>query len=331
MANKPVLVLGATGSFGGAVALELLQRGGAVRALVRDEAKARVLFGGHRGLEFAAGDARDPGAVDRAAAGCGAIVHGINFPYDQWSPNMYVVTENVVGAAEAEGALVVFPGNVYGLGDQTGRPLDEAAENAPCSAKGVIRVDLETSLRQAAEAGAARVLIVRAGDYFGPTMRNGLVDPIFGNAAKAKPMRALGRLDMPHQWAYLPDLARAVADLMEKPGRLALFEVVHFAGHVAETEGAFLRLVAAASGHPDLPVGVAPWWMLRLAGLFSGVVREVMEMRYLFDGAVILDEPRLRELLPRFKATPIEVAVRDTLQSYRTGRPLRRQLDRRLT
>jgi len=42
-----------------------------------------------------------------------------------------------------------------------------------------------------------------------------------------------------------------------------------------------------------------------------------MELRYLFDTSIILDGSRLRQLLPQFADTPIEEAVRLTVESYR--------------
>jgi hypothetical protein len=55
---------------------------------------------------------------------------------------------------------------------------------------------------------------------------------------------------------------------------------------------------------------------LRLVGLVEPLMRDVFEMRNLFDSAVIIDDPRRRELLPDFQATPLEQAVRETLESY---------------
>ncbi|MBM3517813.1 MAG: NAD-dependent epimerase/dehydratase family protein [Alphaproteobacteria bacterium] len=114
MTDRPILVLGADGSFGGAVAAELLLRGRAVRAMVRapDKLRSRDL----PGAEIVGGDAEDQAALVRAAAGVGAIVHGINYPYHRRQPHMVIVTRNVIAAARAAGARIVFPGNVYGLG-----------------------------------------------------------------------------------------------------------------------------------------------------------------------------------------------------------------------
>ncbi len=66
--------------------------------------------------------------------------------------------------------------------------LTESSPQQPKTQKGAIRVELERRLAAAAEAGHVRVLIVRAGDYFGPHVRNswfaqGMVKP--GKRVKA--------------------------------------------------------------------------------------------------------------------------------------------------
>ncbi len=310
------LVLGASGSFGGAMAAELLQRGWQVAALARDPAKldGLAVAGLGAGLVVVAGDAQDREVLMKAAAGCRTIVHGVNYPYPQWIPHMQTVTENVIAAARQVGARIVFPGNVYGFGAQTLHPLPETAAVSPIGKKGRLRVKLEQALHEATLDGKASVLIVRAGDYFGPTVRNGYVDRLFGNARRGKKMQVLGRLDVPHQWAYVPDLARLAADLLEQS--LAPFEVVHFRGDVMDSQLQFLRLIARLAEAPDLRAQRLPWWLLRLAALFDPLMREVLEMRYLFDRAVVIDDPRRRELLPHFTATPLPRAVQATLASY---------------
>jgi nucleoside-diphosphate-sugar epimerase len=261
------------------------------------------------------GDAQDREALALAAAGVETIVHGVNYPYPQWIPHMQTVTGNVIAVARDLGARIVFPGNVYGFGAQTLHPLPETAAVAPNGKKGRLRVKLEQALHDATIDGAAQVLIVRAGDYFGPTVRNGYVDRLFGHARVGRPMQALGRLDVPHQWAYVPDLARVTADLLEQ-AELKPFEVVHFKGDVVDSQRQFLRLIARLADVPALRIRRLPWWLLRVAGLFDPLMREVLEMRYLFDRAVIIDDPHRRELLPHFTATPLPRAVQETLDSY---------------
>lgn len=318
--DKTALVLGGSGSFGGAVALELAARGWRLRFLARTPSKVTTLVGDRHDIEVVQGDATDADAVADAARGMDVVVHGVNYPYAQWRPNMMVVTDAILAAAEKTGARILFPGNVYGYGDQTGRPLDENTPNNPCSRKGELRVEIEDKLKASAEAGRSRTLIVRGGDYFGPTVRNGLVDMLFGNAARGKAINWIGDLDIPHQWCYVPDIARMAADLLEREDALAPFEVVHDAGHIAEPQRDFLQATARAANKPGLKIKVLPWWMVRTLGFVDGNARELMEMRYLFDHSIILDDRRRRELLPDFTHTPIDDALANTIASYRLTR-----------
>ena len=276
-AGETLLVLGVTGSFGGAVAREWAGRGRPVRALVRDLATARTKIGRLGGIELVQGDVQDRTTMIAAATGTTAIVHGVNYPYPHWRPHMVTATENVVAAAKATGATVLFPGNVYGLGrpGADGRPFREDMASRPVSRKGAIRVEMEAALRVAAARGSMRAIVVRAGDYFGPTLRNELVDPIFKAALAGRAMQALGSLDISHQWVYLPDLARVSVDLLEHRAALSPFEVIHVGGQVADPARAFHERVAAAAGTRSRPRRV-PWSALRLIGLFRSVVRELL-------------------------------------------------------
>ena len=68
-ASLPILVFGATGQQGGAVARALHGDGWAVRALVRDPASAKALALAEMGVQLVAGDFNDAGSVRRAMTG----------------------------------------------------------------------------------------------------------------------------------------------------------------------------------------------------------------------------------------------------------------------
>jgi len=77
---KPTLITGATGFVGWHVARKLLDRGQAVRALVRDPARLRELTG----IEPVRGDLRDRDSLACAVRGCGVVYH-VAADYRLWT------------------------------------------------------------------------------------------------------------------------------------------------------------------------------------------------------------------------------------------------------
>ena len=77
---KPILVTGATGFVGWHVARKLIERGGRVRALVRDPARLREL----PDVEPITGDLRDSASLKRAVEGCGVVYH-VAADYRLWT------------------------------------------------------------------------------------------------------------------------------------------------------------------------------------------------------------------------------------------------------
>jgi nucleoside-diphosphate-sugar epimerase len=204
--NNTVLVLGATGGVGGEVARQLRDAGWDVRALKRGATQAVER---KDGIQWIRGDALDREDVMNAAAGCSVIVHAVNPPgYRRWSELVLPMLDNTIAAATAQGATIVLPGTgtVYNYGPDAFPVLTEDAPQRPTTRKGAIRVELEQRLKKASREGA-RVLIVRAGDFFGPTAGNnwfsqGLVKP----GLPVKTISYPGRRGVGHQWSYLPDV-----------------------------------------------------------------------------------------------------------------------------
>ena len=71
---------------------------------------------------------------------------------------------------------------------------------------------------------------------------------------------------------------------------------------------------AARLRRPDLAVRRFPWWLVGPASPVVPLFRELAEMRYLWRQPVRLDNRRLVTLLGREPHTPLDEAVRKTLQ-----------------
>lgn len=312
--NRIALVLGATGGVGSETTLALLASGWQVRAVTRSPERARRDFPRLAGVEWLQGDAMNRAEVVAAAAGVSVVVHAVNPPgYKNWQGLAMPMLDNSIAAAASSGARLVLPGTVYNFGPDAPTLLDENAAQRPVTRKGKIRVAMEQRLRQASEQGVP-VLIVRAGDFFGPHAGNS-----WFSQGVVKPGRALrtvvypGEHDAAHAWAYLPDLAKTIAALLERSAELQPFEVFHFGGHGFQRGVELAEATRRAAGLPTAPLRRFPWFAIYLLAPFIVTCREMLEMRYLWQRSLLLDNRKLVRFLGEEPHTPLDEALRETL------------------
>jgi nucleoside-diphosphate-sugar epimerase len=316
MAGKgKVLVLGATGGIGGEAARQLRDAGWEVRALKRGATSQSER---RDGIVWLRGDAMNPQDVMAAANGCSVIVHAVNPPgYRRWSELVLPMLDNTIAAAIAEGATIVLPGTIYNYGPDAFPLLAETSPQHPATRKGAIRVEMERRLQLASGRGA-RVLIVRAGDFFGPQAGNswfsqGLVKP-------GRPIRTIsvpGDKGVGHQWSYLPDVARTMVELLARRDVLERFATFHMAAHWdadgAQMAQAIRRVVHKRTGITPR-IAAFPWALVALASPIVATFRELREMRTLWREPIRMDNKRLVQVLGHEPHTPLDDAVEATLE-----------------
>ena len=312
--SNSVLVLGATGGIGGEVARQLRDAGWTVRALKRGAAEAVQR---KDGMTWLRGDAMNRDDVMRAAEGCKVIVHAVSPPgYRDWQKLVLPMLDNTVADAIAQRATIVLPGTIYNFGPDAFPILREDSPQHPATRKGAIRVQMEQRLEAATRQGA-RVIIVRAGDFFGPKPGNswftqGMLKPGQPVTSISNPADA----GVGHQWAYLPDVARTMVELLARRAVLGPFERFHMAGHWDATglqmAEAIQRIVIRSTGQTPR-ITRTPWWLLRLAAPFVTTLRELLEMRYLWKQPVKMVNNRLLQVLGHEPHTSLDQAVEASL------------------
>jgi nucleoside-diphosphate-sugar epimerase len=313
--NK-ALVLGASGGVGGEMARQLRDTGWQVSALKRGLSGPVKITDG---ITWLAGDAMNAADVQAAAQGVSVIVHAVNPPgYQRWGELVLPMVDNTIAAAIAQRATIVLPGTVYNFGPDAGCVLEENSPQHPLTKKGTIRVRMEQRLH-AATAQGARVLIVRAGDFFGPGAANNwfsqcLVKP----GAPVRRILNPARRGIGHQWNYLPDVARTMVQLLQQRTHLPAFARFHLAGHWDADGMQMARAVqAVVARRTGLTPRITPfpWPLLPLAAPFVPFVREMLEMRYLWRVPLRMDNTRLIQTLGQEPHTPLETAVERTLEA----------------
>lgn len=301
-----VIILGARGRFGRAAVTAFLEAGWRVRALARNWSGAPSA-----GQEIRVeGDALNAASLSAAAAGCDVIINAVNPPYPKWSRDMPRLTKAVVAAAKQIGATVMVPGNVYNFGAAMPARLDEETPHRARHRKGKLRIAMERGYADAAEAGV-RTIILRGGDFFeGVKSGNWFEDHITAKIGQGKVMYP-GPLDRVHAWAFLPDMARAMAGLAAERSRFAPFTQIGFPGYALsgrELVDGMERICGRS-----LRVNSMPWPLIRVLGLVMPQMREVAEMAYLWRVPHAIDGARLAELLPDFSPTAFDDALRIAL------------------
>jgi nucleoside-diphosphate-sugar epimerase len=268
------------------------------------------------GATFAPVDALDREAVLKAVRGSGQFVVTIGFPYsgilwrDVWPRAM----SNFVAACKATGGRMVFVDNLYMYGPQT-TPLTETMSLSNYGLKPAARSAATRVWMAAAAAGEARVAALRAPDFYGPGVGlSFLGDTSIGKLAQGKPAVFVGSPGVLHDYAYVPDIARAVTTLLAAPDS-AFGQAWHMPCAPTRTTRAILQIAADALD-VKLRISAMPAWMLGASAMFAPFLRELKEMRFQWDRPYQVDASRFKAAFWS-DVTPFETGVPETARAFR--------------
>jgi len=306
-----VIVVGAKGRFGRNAVTAFQKANWQVRAYARNWDDGG---GQHRSLyknaDCLTGDITDTVGLTEASQGMDVILHAVNPPYPDWQEMLPQFTQSALAAAQATGATLMIPGNVYNYGAGMPTLLRENTPHRPTTKKGRLRETMEHNFKAAANDGV-RTIILRAGDFFEREKTGNWFDSfIAAKVGKGKVVYP-GPLDRDHAWAYLPDLARAMVGLAEQRDQFAAFEEFGFPGHTLSGQD-LINAIENTIGKSTKSAGF-PWPLIQVLGLVSPMLREVNEMKYLWQTPHRIDGTKLSHALPDFKETPLPVAIADAL------------------
>ena len=307
--TQPIVVFG-YGAAGRAITHSLLARGDAVRVAQRRRPEDLPAAAG-----FVACDILDPDAVLRAVEGASQVVLAVGFPYDRrvWREAWPRTITNLVEACASASVRLVFVDNLYQLGPQR-EPRREDMPLSDQGAKPAILSEVTRIWMAAAQAGRVRVAALRASDFYGPGVPvSHLGATGFGALAEGKTAMLLAPPDTPHDFAYVPDIARAVVHLLDAPDD-AYNQVWNMPCAPTLTPRQILRLGAEAIGVKPKVLAI-PLWLLPALGLFSPFMREVADVGFTWDRPYIVDGSKFRRRFG-FTPTPFEIGAPAAARSF---------------
>lgn len=313
--HETILVLGANGRFGRLAVRAFADAGYHVLAQARrplgDAPGARIV---HLGLPV-----ESTQDLATAAHGAGVVVNAMNPLYTRWDTDALPLNAAAIAIARRLQATLMLPGNVYNYGSPMPDEITESTPQRPTTRKGEIRCAMEEQMRS----GAPRSIVVRAGDFFGGPGTGSWMDlAIVKDLAKGR-ITYPGPRHLEHAWAFLPDLARTFALLAQARTRFETHEAFHFPGHTLTGEQLVAAVARAArrggwlAGDRAPVVKTMPWALVRMAGLFNPMLREIVRMSYLWREPHRLSGAKLERAIGAIPHTALDAALESTLANLR--------------
>ena len=322
---RTVLVTGAAGFTGLALARSLTRRGQHVRGLVRNRKRASYLE--QAGVEIIAGDVRDRATVQEALLGVDTVYHlaavfrRAGVPDSEYRSVHVDATRQLVECSAAAGVRRFVHCSTVGVhGDVEAQA--PAAEDAPFHPGDIYQVTKLEGERMALDT-AGRVglplTVVRPGPIYGPGDRR-LLKLIGGVARKRFVLLGDGS---PHfQMVYVDDLTEGFRLAAETPAAVGRTYIV--AGGEAPTLNELVDEIAAVA-HVAPPRTRLPVWPFWVAGAICegicvplGIEPPIFRRRVaFFTKNRWFDTSRARDELGYAPKVRLRDGIRRTLDSYR--------------
>ena len=298
------------GAVGQATAKRLARAGRTLRVAQRSQPASLP-----REVRFARCDVLDAGSVAAAVGTASQVVLAVGFAYEGrvWRSSWPLAMANVLAACRAAQARLVFVDNLYMYGAQR-EPLREDMPLTSTGIKPSVRAAITRQWQAARDAGEVRVAALRAPDFYGPGVTQSHLGEVgFQALARGKRVTLAAPPDTPHDYAYVPDIARGVESLLDAPDD-AFGRAWHIPCAPTLTSRQILALGAAAIGVRlrMMAIPMALWATLGLAIPFMG---ELAEMRFQWDRPYVVDAG---PFAARFwaDATPFDIGAAETARSF---------------
>ncbi len=311
------VVVGA-GPIGSGIARALAAQGHQVRVVTRSGSGPDASQ-----IELAAADAGDAAAMARLTEGAAVLYNCANPAYHRWPELWPPIAAALLGAAGRSGAVLVTISNLYGYGParisqgtagyDAGHPMTEATPLAATGRKGAVRARMWQDALAAHQAGRVRATEIRASDYVGPGAESVLGSRVVPNVLRGRGVSVLGRADRPHTWTYTGDVAAMAITAGSDPR--AWGRPWHVPSNPPRTQREAIDDLARVAGVATVPVRMLPGGIVRAAGVFSPLMRELGETRYQFAEDFTMDSSTAQRIFGLAPA-PWDLVLESVLRSF---------------
>ncbi|MDI4658496.1 NAD-dependent epimerase/dehydratase family protein [Xanthobacter autotrophicus] len=313
-ATPPIGLVGATGPIGASIATALAHAGTGFAAIGRSAPGLARAFASRPEADLRIWNPDDPATIRAAFRGLETLAYMVGVPYDAFHLHPRLMARTIEAAAAEGVSRLLLIGTAYPFGRPQAARVSESHPRVPHTFKGQMRKAQEDLLMEADAAGTIRATILRLPDFYGPGVERSFLSDIFAAAAEGRRAKVIGPIDRPHEFVFVPDVGPVVRTLLATDAAFGRTFNLGGAGTISVrevAERAFALVNARPNTKPRLMV--ANKTMLRLAGLFDPVMRELVEMNYLMTTPVIMDDTALQGLIGPVVKTPYGEGIASTM------------------
>jgi len=301
------VILGSGGSIGNDLAKELKQFTERIRLASRNPKQINA------DDELIICNLTIPSDVDAAVKGCSVAYLVVGLPYrlNVWKEQWPLIMKNVIGACKVHKTKLVFFDNIYMYNPDKLSPMTEETDILPSSKKGKIRAEIAQMVLDEVKAGTLSALIARAADFYGPGIKNSVLNEVvFNNLKAGKKANWFCSDNYLHNFTFTPDAAKATALLGNTPN--AFGQVWHLPTAPPITGKQWIDTMAKSLGVEPKTM-VAPKFLIQIMGLFNPIMKEFVEMLYQFDRDYHFDSSKF-ETIFNIKPTSIDEGIKQLIK-----------------
>jgi nucleoside-diphosphate-sugar epimerase len=301
-------ILGANGTIGSVLTKELVSYTNKIRLVSRNPRKV------NESDDLFPADLSNPAFVDQAVEGSDVVFLVVGFDYNLkvWEEKWPTLMRATINACIKHNARLVFFDNVYSYDINAIPHMTEESEYNPPSRKGAVRKQISQMLMDEVKAGKLMALIARSADFYGPGNDKSFANEmVYKNFLKGRRANWFIDADKKHSFTYTPDAAKATALLGNTDD--AYNTIWHLPTDKNTITGReFIELFSKEMKVSNKLV-VMPMWMVKLAGIFVPVLKEMREMMYQYDRDYFFDSSKFDKRF-NFKTTTYQEGVRNTVE-----------------
>ena len=302
-------ILGANGTIGSVLARELVKYANKIRLVSRHPKRV------NESDELFPADLTNPANVDQAVEGSEVVylVVGLDYKLSVWEENWPRLMRATINACIKHNARLVFFDNVYMYDINAISHMTEDSPVNPPSKKGAVRRQIDQMIMDEVKAGRLMAIIARSADFYGPNNDKSFVNEmVYKNFLKKMRANWFVDADKKHSFTFTPDAARATALLGNTDH--AYNAIWHLpTDKNALTGREFVELFSKEMNVPN-KIFVMPVWLIKIAGLFIPILKEMPEMMYQYDRDYFFDSSKFEKRF-NFVPTPYAEGVKLTVQN----------------